>query len=142
MFYFCLFLLFFFFFKGLHPQHMKFLGQGPNQSCSCQPAPQSQQCQIRAMSATYTATHRNAGSLTHWVGPGIEPTSSWILVKFVSTSHNGNSTPDFFNLLFSVSLHNIFWTNSHIILKPIIAQFDSLEHSVLVILLCWQQATK
>jgi len=26
----------------------------------------------------------NSGSLTHWVGPGIEATSSWILVGFVS----------------------------------------------------------
>ena len=25
------------------------------------------------------------GSLTHWAGPGIEPTSSWILVGFMST---------------------------------------------------------
>ena len=27
----------------------------------------------------------NAGSLTQWVGPGIEPVSSWILVGFVTT---------------------------------------------------------
>ena len=27
----------------------------------------------------------NTGSLTHWARPGIEPTSSWILVRFVST---------------------------------------------------------
>ena len=29
-------------------------------------------------------THGNAGSLTHWARPGIEPTSSWILVRFVN----------------------------------------------------------
>ena len=35
--------------------------------------------QIRATSASYS----NAGSLTHWVRPGIEPVSSWILVGFL-----------------------------------------------------------
>ena len=35
------------------------------------------------MTATYTA-HGNTGSLTHQVGPGIKPTSSWILVVFVT----------------------------------------------------------
>ena len=33
---------------------------------------------------TYTTAHGNAGSLTHGAKPGIEPTSSWILVGFVS----------------------------------------------------------
>ena len=28
--------------------------------------------------------HGNAGSLTHWARPGIEPTTSWFLVGFVS----------------------------------------------------------
>ena len=35
-------------------------------------------------SATYTRVHHKAGSLTHWVGRGIEPASSRILVRFVS----------------------------------------------------------
>ena len=29
-------------------------------------------------------SHSNAGSLTHGAGPGIKPTSSWILVRFVT----------------------------------------------------------
>ena len=33
--------------------------------------------------AAYTTAHDNAGSLTHWVRPGIESASSWILVGFV-----------------------------------------------------------
>ena len=37
-----------------------------------------------AMSVTYTTTHSNAGSLTHWVRPWIEPKSSWILVGFIN----------------------------------------------------------
>ena len=35
-------------------------------------------------SVTYTTTHGITGSLTHWVRPGIEPESSWILVWFVN----------------------------------------------------------
>ena len=33
----------------------------------------------RALSETYTTVHSNAGSLTHWGRPGIEPESSWML---------------------------------------------------------------
>ena len=36
------------------------------------------------MSVTYTTGHGNTGSLTHWVRPGIEPESSWMLVGFVN----------------------------------------------------------
>ena len=38
----------------------------------------SQQLGIGAASATYTAAHGNAGSITHGARPGIEPSSSWI----------------------------------------------------------------
>jgi len=34
---------------------------------------------------TYTTIHSNAGSLTHRARPEIEPVSSWMLVRFVST---------------------------------------------------------
>ena len=36
------------------------------------------------MSVTYTTAHGKVGSLTHWTKPGIEPTSSWMLVGFIS----------------------------------------------------------
>ena len=36
------------------------------------------------MSAAYTTAHGNAGSPTHCTKPGIEPASSWILVRFFS----------------------------------------------------------
>ena len=39
---------------------------------------------IRATAAGLHHRHRNTGSLTHWTRPGIKPTSSWILVGFVS----------------------------------------------------------
>ena len=60
--------------------------RGLNWSCSCRPTPQPQQCHIWAASATYTTTHGNARSLIHWARSGIEPSSSWILVRFVSTA--------------------------------------------------------
>ena len=33
---------------------------------------------------TYTTVSSNTRSLTHWAGPGIKPSSSWILVRFVN----------------------------------------------------------
>ena len=62
----------------------RFPGQGSSQSCCCQPRPEPQQRQIRALSVIYAIVHSNAGSLTHWSRPGIEPETSWFLVGFVS----------------------------------------------------------
>ena len=58
---------------------------------------------IWASSMTYTPVHGNTGSLTHWVRPGIKPTTSWILVGFITTepqweiwwNENGYSYNDF-----------------------------------------------
>ena len=81
--------VFFFFFSSLLFRAMPvaygcFLpSQGLNRSCSCQPQPQ--QHRIWATPVTYTTLHGNSRSLTHWARPGTEPTSSWILVRFVST---------------------------------------------------------
>ena len=49
-----------------------------------QPIPQPQPHQIQATSVSYSTVYGNAGWLTYWAGPGIEPTSSWILVRVVS----------------------------------------------------------
>ena len=62
----------------------RFPGQWSNRSCSHQPMPQPQQLGIRASSATYTIAHGNAGSLTHWARPGLEPETAWFLVGFVN----------------------------------------------------------
>ena len=62
-----------------------------NWSCSYQPTPQPQQHRIRATSATHTTAHGNAGSLTHWARPGIEPMSSQIRVGFVAAEPQRNS---------------------------------------------------
>ena len=65
--------------------------------------PEPQQCQIRAVSATYTAAHGNTRSLTHWVRPEIEPASSWMRVRFVS-AEPWMGTPALFSLVCPFSL--------------------------------------
>ena len=73
--------------------------QARDQSCSHQPMLQQHRIRTtsatyttaQAASVTYTAAHSNAGSLTHRVRPGIEPTSSWILVGFITAEPQGNS---------------------------------------------------
>ena len=47
--------------------------------------PKPQQHGIQAASVTYTTAHSSAESLTLRARPGIEPSSSWKLVGFVST---------------------------------------------------------
>ena len=53
--------------------------------------PQPQQHPIQATSVTYTTVHGNTRSLTHWVRPGVEPKSSWMLVGFITTEPQQNS---------------------------------------------------
>ena len=48
------------------------------------PTPEPQQCQIRTASSNYTTAHGNARSPTQWERPGIEPTTLWFLVGFIS----------------------------------------------------------
>ena len=74
-FFFSFFLSFFLFFPPIF--------RAANQ-CSRWSTPQPQQYQIRAASATYTTAQANAESLTHWAMPGIELTTSWFLVGFIS----------------------------------------------------------
>ena len=75
------FCVFFFAFQGYARSIRKFPGQGSNQSYSYWPTPQPQQCRIGAASATYTTAH----SSTEWARQGIEPESSCILVRLVTT---------------------------------------------------------
>ena len=73
-------------FLGLHLGHTEVPRLGVKselQLAAC--IPQPQQCQIRAVSATYTTANSNTQSLTHWARPGIEPATSRHLVRFVST---------------------------------------------------------
>ena len=56
-------------FLGPHLQHMEVPKLGDD---------------LELQLSTYTTAHSNAGSLTHWVGPGIEPSSSRILVMLIT----------------------------------------------------------
>ena len=67
------FSFFFFFFFRATPKHMEVLRLGFKLELQL-PEP-----------ATYTTAHGNAGSLTHWTGPRIKSSSSWILVVFITT---------------------------------------------------------
>ena len=84
LFIFFLFFFFFCFFRAAPSAYGGSQARGlSSRICSCWPQPQ--QRGIRAASSTHTTAHRNAGSLTHWVKPGIEPATSLFLVRFVST---------------------------------------------------------
>ena len=74
---------FFFFLKGHRCSIWKVPGLGLNRSCW--PMPQPQQWGIWAMSVNYIMAYNNAGSLTHWMRPGVEAKSSQILIGFIST---------------------------------------------------------
>ena len=63
---------------------------------------------IWTASSTYTTAHHNAGSLTHWGSPRIEPSSSWILVGFFTAEPQWELPPHL-----SVSgFTPLFWLNS------------------------------
>ena len=81
------------------------LDYGSNWSCSCQRIPQAQQHPIRAVSVTYTTAPRNAGSLTHWVRPGIQPASSWMLVGFVNHWAMTGTPHDF--LIYGIAVEHL-----------------------------------
>ena len=63
------------------------------------------------MSATYTIAHGDARSLTHCAGPGIEPESSWILVRFTSAESQWG--------LQKVIYHLATYTQFPVFLKPL-----------------------
>ena len=81
----CLFLLLLFIcFLGPHLRHVEVPGLGFEWSCNCQPTSQPQQRRIWAASVTYATACSNERSLTNWARPGIEPSFSWILVRFLN----------------------------------------------------------
>ena len=85
LFYFILFYFILLSFWGCTPSIWKFPGEGSNKSHSCWPMPQPQPQQHGIWAMSYTTAHRNSGSLTHGMRPGIKPECSWILVRFITT---------------------------------------------------------
>ena len=64
------------------------------------------------MSETYTTAHGNAGSLAQWARPGIEPTTSRLIVGFVSAEPGWELPSDsqFLKVIFQLELlQNIFY---------------------------------
>ena len=55
-------------------------------------SPMAHQHRIQDVSVTYTTAHGSAGSLTHWVRPGIKPVSSRMLVRFISAEQRWELT--------------------------------------------------
>ena len=78
-----LFILFNFCFLLPNPQVVEIPRLGIKLELQLWPIPWPQQFRIRAASATYTTAHSTTGSSMHWAGPGIEPSSSQILVRSV-----------------------------------------------------------
>ena len=78
--------IFFLSFYSCTPSIWKLPGEGSNWSCMCD----------------LHHSHSNAGSLTHWVRLGIEPTSSGAPCQGLNPlSHNGNSSVRIFNSSFA-----------------------------------------
>ena len=69
-------------FLGLHPQHMDV----PRLGVELQLKLPSYATATAMPDLSHVRAEGNARSPTHWVRPGIKPTSSWILVEFVSAS--------------------------------------------------------
>ena len=74
----------YYFLGGLHPQHMEVPRLGVESELQLLAYATATATGSRAASANYTAADGNARSLTHWARPGMEPASSWILVRFVT----------------------------------------------------------
>ena len=87
-----LFFFFFFLLFRLHSQCMKVprLGGQSGATAATYLTATTMPDPIWVVSETYTTACSNAGSLTHWTGPGIKPTSSWILARLFPMSHNRN----------------------------------------------------
>ena len=85
----CLIPFFFFCFLGLHLRHMDVLRLG----VKLEPRllAHAQQQVIWATSVTYTNACSSTGSLIHWMGPGMEPASLWMIARSLLLSHNRNS---------------------------------------------------
>ena len=84
--------IFFFFLLGSHLQNMEVSRLGVNLELQLLTYATATAMLDPSHSATYTAAHGNAGSLTHWSRPGIKPAFSWVIVEFL-TCWTATGTP-------------------------------------------------
>ena len=75
----------FFGFLGPHPWHMEVHSLGVESELQLPIYTTATATRDPSPSEAYTTAHSNAGSLTHWARPGIDPMSSWILVGFITS---------------------------------------------------------
>ena len=68
-----------------------------------------QTCHIPAASVAYATACSNTRSLTHWARPGIEPTTSWFLVRFASAAPQWELLGSIFNLNYDRLFWHIPW---------------------------------
>ena len=100
---------------------------------------------IWAESATYTTAHGNAGSLTHWARPGIEPKTSWFLVEFVNHwATTGTPSMNFKLKYLPYSLVSIYTINATCYFLNIYYQFwlmlfPTIFHKVRLWINTWLQ---
>ena len=66
--------------------------------------------QDRASSPSYTTAHGKARSLTHFARPGVKPTSSWIIVGFI-THWATTGTPSSVWKQLSYNQHSVIFVN-------------------------------
>ena len=119
--------------------------------------PQPQQCQIRAVSVTYTTAHSSAGSLTHLVRPGIKSMFLWLLVRFISSVPQWELPGVFdFAKAFSASIEMIMWFLTFLLLMWCMTLIDlcMLNHPyelsmnptwlwcMIFLMCCWIQLAK
>ena len=93
---------------------------------------------IGAAAAGLHHSHSNAGSLTHWSRPGIDPMSSWILIRFLSRWATMRTPKIIVGLLSKYNLR-VKWSNLRYtvvydcLTSPVKIQYfsSSLEGSIL-----------
>ena len=107
-------------FLGRHLQHMKIPRLGVELELQLLACLTATAMPDPAASATYITAHSNTGYLTHWARPGIEPASSWILVRLIS------AVPQWGTCLFSFFLFVV--RTLHI---PFLSQFQ--EHNTVLL---------
>ena len=83
------------FFLGLHPRHMQISRLGVESELQLLAYATATATQHLSWVCDLTTTHGNARSLTHWVRPGIEAASSWLLVRLVSAVPQWESIASF-----------------------------------------------
>ena len=90
---------------GPHPWHMEVPRPGVELELQLPAYTTATPHRIPATSATYTTAHDNTRSLTHWARPGIQLSSSWILVGFITCWATEGTLPSFiFNLQLRLTL--------------------------------------